>query len=254
MKSRTPLRGILGQAAGGLGALAATAALVFIPVALGHEVPWGWFGAGALGWVLALALRLPIVLGPAQTRRRHGCHAPLDARAGWADRGDWCGWASCSSPARISRRLTPSGPAGRQSRPSTASRSDSFGSRSCGATTPRRLRRDKSSPRMGLDRDIAPAWGVVERLFAGAAHIGFTLLVGRWPLLVIALIPDPCGREHGSHGPAALGGSPAPRRSWRSRGACFSSAASPRSASLVEPEKVRRRMPTRVAYAPRTDD
>ena len=30
---------------------------------------------------------------------------------------------------------------------------------------------------------------MVERLFAGAAHIGFTLLVARWPPLVIVLIP-----------------------------------------------------------------
>ena len=54
---------------------------------------------------------------------------------------------------------------------------------------PKALEARRELAEMGLDRDIAPAWGMVERLFAGAAHIGFTLLVARWPLLVIALIP-----------------------------------------------------------------
>ena len=54
---------------------------------------------------------------------------------------------------------------------------------------PKALEARQELAKMGLDRDISPAWGVVERLFAGAAHIGFTLLVAAWPLLVIALIP-----------------------------------------------------------------
>ena len=54
---------------------------------------------------------------------------------------------------------------------------------------PRALEARQELAKMGLDREIAPAWGIVERLFAGAAHIGFTLLVASWPLLVIALIP-----------------------------------------------------------------
>lgn len=188
MKSWTPLRGILGQVAGGLGALAATAALVFAPAGFGHEVPWGWFGAGALGWVLALVLRLPVVLG----LRRLG--AGVDVMRRWtpalagpteelvrlgivlvASRdfatayAIGAGWAAIEAVYGIQVGFV---------RLALLRRDD-----------PKALEARQELARLGLDRDIAPAWGVVERLFAGAAHIGFTLLVDSWPLLVIALIP-----------------------------------------------------------------
>ena len=188
MTARTPLRGILGQAAGGVGALAATAALVFVPVWLGHEVSWGWFGAGALGWVLALVLRLPVILG----LRRLG--ADMDVMRRWtpalagpteevvrlvvvlvASRdfatayAIGAGWAAVEAVYGIQVGFV---------RLSLIRRDD-----------PKALEARRELARMGLDREIAPAWGVVERLFAGAAHIGFTLLVAQWPLLVVALIP-----------------------------------------------------------------
>lgn len=188
MKRRTPPRGMLGQVAGGVGALAATAALVFVPVGLGHEVPWGWFGAGALGWVLALVLRLPIVLG----LRRLG--AGMDVMRRWtpalagpteelvrlgvvlAASQDFAtayaigaGWAAIEAVYGIQVGFV---------RLALLRRDD-----------PKALEARQELAKLGLDRDIAPAWGVVERLFAGAAHIGLTLLVARWPLLVIALIP-----------------------------------------------------------------
>lgn len=179
---------MLVQAAGGLGALAATAALVFIPVGLGHEVPWGWFGAGALGWVLALALRVPVVLGlrrlgagpdsmrrwtpalagPAEEIVRLG--VVLIAGQGFATAyAIGAGWAAIEAVYGIQVGFV---------RLLLLRRDD-----------PKALEARQELAKLGLDRDIAPAWGVVERLFAGAAHIGFTLLVARWPLLVIALIP-----------------------------------------------------------------
>ena len=188
MTSRMPLRRILGQAAGGVGALAATAALVFVPVGLGHEVPWGWFGAGALGWVLALALRLPVILG----LRRLG--AGMDVMRRWTPAlagpteelvrlvvvliasqdfatayAIGAGWAAIEAVYGIQVGFV---------RLTLLRRDD-----------PRALEARQELAKMGLDREIAPAWGMVERLFAGAAHVGFTLLVARWPLLVIALIP-----------------------------------------------------------------
>ena len=188
MTNRTPLRGILGQAAGGVGALAATAALVFVPVGLGYEVPWGWFGAGALGWVLALALRLPVVLG----LRRRG--AGVDVMRRWTPAlagpteefvrlgvvlmasqdfatayAVGAGWAAIEAVYGIQVGFV---------RLALMRRDD-----------PKALAARQELAKMGLDREIAPAWGMVERLFAGAAHIGFTLLVARWPLVVIVLIP-----------------------------------------------------------------
>ena len=183
-----PLRGILGQAAGGVGALAATAALVFVPVGLGYEVPWAWFGAGALGWVLALALRLPVVLG----LRRLGAGPDVMCRWTPALAGPTeelvrlgvvlvasqdfatayaigAGWAAIEAVYGIQVGFV---------RLALMRRDD-----------PKALEARQELAKMGLDREIAPAWGMVERLFAGAAHIGFTLLVAQWPLLVIALIP-----------------------------------------------------------------
>ncbi len=178
----------LAHAAGGVGALAATAALVFVPVGLGHEVPWGWFGAGALGWTLALVLRLPVVFGlrqlgagpdvmrrwtpalagPTEELARLGVVlvASQDFATAYAI---GAGWAAVEAVYGIQVGFV---------RLALMRRDD-----------PRALEARQELAKMGLDREIAPAWGVVERLFAGAAHIGFTLLVARWPLLVIALIP-----------------------------------------------------------------
>lgn len=188
MTARTPLRGIPAQAAGGAGALAATAALVFVPVGLGHEVPWGWFGVGALGWVLALVLRLPVILG----MRRLG--AGVDVMRRWTPAlagpteevvrlvvvlvasqdfatayAIGAGWAAIEAVYGIQVGYV---------RFALMRRDD-----------PKALEAQQELAKMGLDREIAPAWGVVERLFAGGAHIGFTLLVAQWPLLVVALIP-----------------------------------------------------------------
>ena len=188
MTARTPFHGILGQIAGAAGALAVTAALVFLPVGLGYTVPWGWVGAGALGWMLALVLRLPVILGarrlgagsdvlrrwtpalagPAEELVRLGVvlMASQDFATAYAI---GAGWAAVEAvygiPAGIARL--------------TLMRRDD----------PKALEARRELAEMGLDRDIAPAWGMVERLFAGAAHIGFTLLVARWPPLVIVLIP-----------------------------------------------------------------
>ena len=176
----------LSHAAGAVGALAATAALVFVPVGLGYEVPWGWFGAGALGWVLALVVRPPIVLG----MRRLGAGPDLMRR--WTLAGPTeelvrlgvvllasrdfatayaigAGWASVEAVYGIQVGIV---------RLALMRRDD-----------PKALEAKRELAKMGLDREISPAWGIVERLFAGVAHIGFTLLVARVPLLVIALIP-----------------------------------------------------------------
>ena len=178
----------LAHAAGAVGALAATAALVFVPVGLGYEVPWGWFGAGALGWVLALVLRLPVVLG----MRKAGAGPDLMRRWTPALAGPTeelvrlgvvllasrdfatayaigAGWAAVEAVYGIQVGFV---------RLALMRRDD-----------PKALEARQELARMGLDREIAPAWGVVGRLCAGAAHIGFTLLVARVPLLVIALIP-----------------------------------------------------------------
>lgn len=178
----------LAHGAGAIGALAATAALVVVPVGLGHEVPWGWFGAGALGWVLALALRLPIVLsmrrlgagpdvmrrwtpalaGPTEELVRLGVvlFASRDFATAYAI---GAGWAAVEAVYGIQVGVV---------RLALLRRDDA-----------KALEAKQELAKMGLDREIAPAWGVVERLFAGAAHIGFTLLVARVPLLVIVLIP-----------------------------------------------------------------
>lgn len=171
-----------------MGALAATAALVFVPVGLGHDVPWGRFGAGALGWVLALVVRLPIVLG----MRRLGAGPDLMRRWTPALAGPTEELVRLGVVLLASRDFATAYAIGA----GWASVEAVYGIQ-VGVVRLALLRRDDAKAleakqelaRMGLDREISPAWGIVERLFAGVAHIGFTLLVARVPLLVIALIP-----------------------------------------------------------------
>jgi len=188
MAVQTPSRGLLAHAAGGAGALAATAALVVVPVGLGHDLPWGWFGAGALGWALALVLRLPVILG----LRRLG--ADMDVMRRWTP--------ALAGPTEEVVRLVVVLVASRDFATAyaigagwaafEAAYGIHVGFLRLGLmrrNDPKALEAQQELAKMGLDREIAPAWGVVERLFAGAAHIGFTLLVAQWPLLVVALIP-----------------------------------------------------------------
>ena len=42
---------------------------------------------------------------------------------------------------------------------------------------------------LGLPPQVSPFWGILERVSASAVHIGFTLLLAKWPLLLLASIP-----------------------------------------------------------------
>ena len=42
---------------------------------------------------------------------------------------------------------------------------------------------------LGLPSQVSPFWGILERVSASALHIGFTLLLAMWPLLLLATIP-----------------------------------------------------------------
>ncbi|TVY08484.1 YhfC family glutamic-type intramembrane protease [Paenibacillus cremeus] len=47
----------------------------------------------------------------------------------------------------------------------------------------------KEMLRMQGQLNTSPLWGVIERIFASALHIGFTLLVAHYPWLVVLFIP-----------------------------------------------------------------
>lgn len=158
-------------------------------VAAGIPMNWGAFGLGALGWWLALMLRGPVALvakrfgeerankimvlasGPSEELVRLGLVALTGATFPWAlSLGQ--GWAAIEVLFTIATL---------------------FVQLSIMQRTDEKSRQAREMLETQFQQSMAVRGGkflgVIERVFASATHIGFTLLVAAYPLLVILLVP-----------------------------------------------------------------
>ncbi|MNH84310.1 hypothetical protein D3C73_367290 [compost metagenome] len=151
----------------------------------GTDMIWKAFGLGALGWVIALFLRGPIsVIGLKMPKERAqtiivGSSGPLEegVRMGLllltSSGFSWAlslgqGWAAIEVLYTMIQVIAIA---------SLAHRTDD------------KAMQAKAMLEAQGTVTASPLWGIVERVFASAFHIGFTLLVARYHWLVIALIP-----------------------------------------------------------------
>lgn len=163
------------------------AALAALAIALGGPLH-GWaVGAGALGWWVALLGRAPVSLvamkrlpakqaqtvvvgssGPLEEGVRLGVIALMGASLPMA-LSIGLGWAAIEVVFAVVNGLVANA----------------------------LLARDDAKAReawamleaQGLLRDVGPHWGVIERIFASLAHLGFTLLAAANPLWLVLTIP-----------------------------------------------------------------
>lgn len=155
---------------------------------LGVAPQWSAVGLGALGWVVALALRGPVIALSARQ--------PREKATLWV--------VSASGPAEELVRLAAVLWLGR-SFPTALSIGFGWGAVEIlfgminGFVALSILQKDDAKSRQarellarqgGLERyGLSPLWGFFERLFATALHIGFTLLLAAMPWAVVGTIP-----------------------------------------------------------------
>lgn len=153
--------------------------------AAGTDMRWNAFGLGALGWIVALALRGPvgalvmklpqakaqtIVVGSSGVLEegvRVALLAMTSATYSWsASVGQ--GWAAVEVLFTIVNVIAIYSLSGRTDEKATQA---------------------KEMLRMQGNLTGHPLWGIVERVFASAFHIGSTLLIAFSPWLVLLMIP-----------------------------------------------------------------
>jgi hypothetical protein len=149
---------------------------------------WPAVGAGALGWIIALVLRAPVIAATSKLPREKGTL--------WV--------VSASGPAEELVRVAAVLILGR-SLPTALSIGFGWGAveilfgivNGLGALTvlsrndeKARQAREMLARQGGLDRfGMSPWWGFFERLFATGLHVGFTLLLAAAPWAVVGTIP-----------------------------------------------------------------
>ncbi|MBD3920729.1 YhfC family intramembrane metalloprotease [Paenibacillus sp. PR3] len=151
----------------------------------GYAIDWKAFGLGALGWIIALFLRGPIgaaVMRLPQERMKAimiACSGILEEMtrvvllaltsfgSAWAlSIGQ--GWAAVEVSYVIIQIIAISSLAGR---------------------TDDKAMQAKQMLEATGNLQASPLWGILERIWASAFHIGCTLIVASFPWMVIALVP-----------------------------------------------------------------
>ena len=168
--------------------LAVGVAYAVLPLAWGGALVWPAVGFGVLGWAVALVLRGPFAL----LVRRRSDRIPTIQRA----------IASASGPLEESVRLVALLLIGRDLGTAYsiglgwAGVEILYGILNGFVLVSIRTRTDEKAVQarrqiedLGLLRDFPAYAGVVERITASAFHIGSTLLLARWPLLLVAAVP-----------------------------------------------------------------
>ena len=166
---------------------------VLVPIAFavvfwaaGFPLHWGLFGLGALGWWVAYLLRMPVLLvmskrnsgqqpkaivyfsGPFEEGVRLVALLVFGASMSHAlSIGQ--GWAAIEVAFAIVQGI--------------AVTSLKF------RTDEKAMRAKAAMAEIGIPTDGSALWGVVERLFASAFHIGATLVIAWDPWLVIVMMP-----------------------------------------------------------------
>lgn len=173
--------------------VASIPALLAVPVLFwlafaraGIPSTWSWFGLGALGWTVAMVLRGPIALlaksllpkqaetlvvaasGPLEEGVRLGLIALTGAFTLPAAVSVGQGWAAVEVVFAIVNGVALQALLGRDDE---------------------KARQARELLQQQGRLDIPPVWGAVERIFAGAAHVGNTLLIARHPWLLVVTVP-----------------------------------------------------------------
>ena len=176
--------------------LAVGAAYAVLPLAWDGALVWSAVGLGALGWAVALAFRAPVAL---LVRRRYD-RLPTIQRA----------IASASGPLEEPARLIVLLLIGRDLDTAYsiglgwAGIEILYGIVNGFVLASIRTRTDEKAVQarrqledLGLLRDFPAYAGVVERITASAFHIGSTLLLAQWPVLLVAAVPVHSGLNLG---------------------------------------------------------
>ena len=163
------------------------ALLAWMATAIGGPLH-GWaVGAGALGWWVALLGRAPVSLLAARLASKQTAQGVVVAASGPLEEGVRLGvllWLGASLPMALSIGL------------GWAAIEVVFTIVN-GLVANMLLSRDDDKAReawavlesQGMLRDTGVHWGVIERVFASLAHIGFTLLAAASPLWLIVTVP-----------------------------------------------------------------
>ncbi|GFN30047.1 YhfC family glutamic-type intramembrane protease [Paenibacillus xylaniclasticus] len=151
----------------------------------GYEVEWGAYGLGALGWVIALFLRGPIsalVMNMPQERAK----TIMVASSGVTE----------ESVRLVLLALTSFGPTWALSVGQGWAAVEVLfvlinivAIRSLANRTDEKAMQAKQMLEASGNIQSSPLWGVLERIWASAIHIGATLIVAYEPWTVVALIP-----------------------------------------------------------------
>lgn len=153
-------------------------------VAAGYPIDAGALGVGALGWVIALALRTPVgLVGMRTLRDPERVQTAVVLSSGPLEEGVrvvalliagrdlhtalWLGlgWGAIEVLYAIANGFALA---------ALASRTDAQAEQARAMLPPQAF------------SAAAPWWGIVERVFATALHLGFTLIVAALPLAVVA--------------------------------------------------------------------
>ena len=173
----------------------ATPLILVVPVGFGllltpwdAELNWAALGFGAAGWAIALVFRTPVAL--AAKRVSSSLHTVQR-------------WVTFSSgPLEETARLVVVILVGREfgvafsiglgwaAAEVVYSLVNGYVIASLNLRTDEKAIEAKQQlQELGLPTQVSPFWGILERVSASAVHIGFTLLLAKWPLLLLASIP-----------------------------------------------------------------
>ncbi len=154
----------------------------------GFDLNWAAVGIGAAGWLIALVIRMPVALlakqflgspaaiqrtivyasGPAEETVRLGVLLIVGTQFEVAY-SIGLGWAAIEVVYAIVNGFVILSLLSRDDEKANEAR--------------------EQLAELGIGTDVSPFWGILERLSASMVHVALTLLVARWPFLVIAAIP-----------------------------------------------------------------